>query len=424
MGGPRESRRSPYELRDANSDAAPVSARESPFVHLRVFVGSLGVVLIALGAGLGLGQMRRAVRATPEPETAAAAAAAATPTVATTTVGARAGLIALADTAEHVRATLGEPDRSWLPGGTSPEWLYTGRYVVRLSGTHEHPGEVWQVIAYSGSTAEGFRVGDDKATFKRIYAAFDVRSIARGWEGASGPIDQLEITRPNVILAAEFAPTGTARYISVRRPPPPMAVATPRTLPPPAPPSCAAAAAPASIPALLPTTPGRVTTRVVRDDAWTRPALVPGAFLIWSAPSEPAYREIVCRSEYLYGYGNSEGSKMLLAIGEPHFPTLLLADSKRPATLDNPMPGLGLMLWLMGVHFQQMSANASGVVTVQVERRPGLEWVLFDLEAVARSPHGSGSLEFRFVDAAGNEVDPPIVRGVEASWEYGRAQAP
>lgn len=178
---------------------------------------------------------------------------------------------------------------------------------------------------------------------------------------------------------------------------------------------------------LLPTRPGKVAARVVRDDVWTRPRLVPGEFIEHDhmSPSDVAYQQIVCHPVYAYGYGNAEGTRLIHALGA--VPTAFrgaAGNPNYPSSLDNPTPGLGLQLWLMDVHFRGMSADGSGHVTVTLERKPGFELVIFDLEAVALSPHPAGSLEFRFVDATGSEMAPSFVRQVRASWERGRAPAP
>lgn len=176
---------------------------------------------------------------------------------------------------------------------------------------------------------------------------------------------------------------------------------------------------------LLPTNPGPVAARVVRDDSWTRSRVVPSPFVQHFPPRDVAYQQIVCQAAYVFSYGLSEGSKLMRAF-DP-LPTSFRAaggDARHPPTLANPTPGLGLQLWLMDVHFLAMSADATGTVTVEVEQRSGFEQVIFDLEAVAASPHAAGSLLFRFVDGRGVDISPPMVRGVGASWEYGRAAAP
>ena len=174
----------------------------------------------------------------------------------------------------------------------------------------------------------------------------------------------------------------------------------------------------------LPTRAGPVATRVWRDDAWTRPALVPSLFLARNDPSLLSYQEIVCQPVYAYGYGLAEGALYQALAPGPTSSAPALDPYGRAPTIDAPGPGLGLQLWLMDVHFLGMSSDTDGRATVRVERKPGFEWVVFDLEAVTVSPHPSGSLLLRVVDQDGIEVMPTLERQVRASWEYGRAPAP
>lgn len=204
----------------------------------------------------------------------------------------------------------------------------------------------------------------------------------------------------------------------------------PFVLPSPAPAVCPAAGTSSPpTPELLATRAGPVTTRVVRDPNWTRPALVPSIFLARVGPGTRAYEEIVCHDAYIYGYGNAEGSTMLQALTPaPRAAGLFAPGATWPSSpgvsLDYPTPGLGLQLWLMGLHFRSMRSDAIGHVAVEVERAPGFEWVVFDLEALAVSPHAPGALTFRFIGPDGVALERTITRTVRASWEYGRSEPP
>jgi hypothetical protein len=80
------------------------------------------------------------------------------------------GAVSLDMSEGDVVKSLGQPlERTFAPGNGSPEWRYT---YVTLYGF-----KVWQIMAtdgFPGATAEGFKLGDSRQTFKQLYAGFGV----------------------------------------------------------------------------------------------------------------------------------------------------------------------------------------------------------------------------------------------------------
>lgn len=93
-------------------------------------------------------------------------------------LGTKLGAVSLDDTPEKVLQILGEPNlRTVAHGNGSPEWVYANGLTIDSGKV------VWKIVAnapFQGATAEGFRLGDDKATYQRLYANFGVRAIPTG----------------------------------------------------------------------------------------------------------------------------------------------------------------------------------------------------------------------------------------------------
>jgi hypothetical protein len=96
-------------------------------------------------------------------------------------LGLRLGTVSLFASGNDVLRILGEPQlRTITHGMGSPQWEYSSGLVVRLrfhTAVYD-PDQVWTLIArppFAGSTAEGFRLGNTREAFRRIYSAFEIR---------------------------------------------------------------------------------------------------------------------------------------------------------------------------------------------------------------------------------------------------------
>lgn len=134
------------------------------------------------------------------------------------TLGPKLGPVEIGASAQDVENALGRPTSVTITHGIgSAEWIYDGRFVVRLRGTREVPRDVWHVIAYAPSaatTVEGFRVGGTKAEFQRMYASFRLETFMD--PGGPTPQDQVEATDGKLVLLANFGPEGRATYLSLK----------------------------------------------------------------------------------------------------------------------------------------------------------------------------------------------------------------
>lgn len=135
------------------------------------------------------------------------------------------------------------------------------------------------------------------------------------------------------------------------------------------------------------THPGSFTFTSVRDDTWSQPTTVRGAFLAQAPEGSTPYLQAFCVKSFIR---QGPGVEKLLASGVG-------------ATAPQSMPPLEWAIWLRGYHAVSGRADEDGHIDVVVEPRAGYEWAFFDWHALV--PDG-GYVMFRFIDTAGREILP------------------
>jgi len=117
---------------------------------------------------------------TPLASAAATASATSRATPNAPSLGQNLGTVRLGMTGQEVLADRGEPQQRTVTHGLgSPQWEYADGLVVylRFPTSAQDPDRVWRLAArapFSGSTGEGFRLGDSSAIFRTQYAAFTI----------------------------------------------------------------------------------------------------------------------------------------------------------------------------------------------------------------------------------------------------------
>ncbi len=120
-------------------------------------------------------------------------------------LGTSLGLVSLHATPVEVLQQLGEPKvRTSAHGMGSPQWEFVNGLTIVLAPN------VWDISAvppFTGSTAEGFRLGDSETTFRRLYGEFPLL----------GPPRQLYVVDDGgVRLTVSFDGNGAASSLNLR----------------------------------------------------------------------------------------------------------------------------------------------------------------------------------------------------------------
>ncbi len=135
-------------------------------------------------------------------------------------LGTTLGTIALHMPSTMVSQRLGSPTEQTITHGLgSPKWIYAGGLAVELNDatTLVDSTVVWRIRAalpFTGTTAEGFHLGETAAQFRHLYSGFAIQSFSDPLTVSTSQAQQLQIgDGRDITLVVQFDSSNIAQWL-------------------------------------------------------------------------------------------------------------------------------------------------------------------------------------------------------------------